>query len=197
VTGPWIAAFAALSALVVALFVVVLGLVSRVATVLEQAEARLREPPVMPADGLAPGSLVPEFQASDAGGRPVLGSSLRGQPSIYLLLSQGCEPCQQLAAKLRASDRTLAARLVAVVDAPAGPSTLELPTGITVLYDHHGVVGRAFASIGTPHAFAVDGDGRVVASAVPGSVDDLDALAGRLHEPANGKVPSPAPFGVP
>ena len=182
-TGPWIAAFSALAALVVVLGLVLLGLVRRIAEVLEEAESRLRsQPQIMDLGGLAPGTRVPPFDLSDAQGAIVSFAELGGEPFIAAILSPGCAPCKTLAEELGgAGDADLGASLVVITEDSAEGRALPLPSGLRVLYQRDEAASHALETKAYPFAFALDGDLTVIAKDTA-SMETLRQLAGRLLE---------------
>lgn len=174
-TGPWIALVVALTALVLVLGVVVLGLMRRVVPLLEAGEHRHRTTPAL--TGLAVGETVRPFQATRGDGVVIGSDRLLAKPRVFLFMSASCEPCRLLAADLR--DRSEAAqglRLVTVLQDEAESRALELPPGLEVLYQPDREVSEAFRNSGFPHAFAVDPGGVVVAAGGVRRVEDLKRL---------------------
>jgi hypothetical protein len=180
-SGLWIAAFAALTLLVLLLAVVQVGLLRRVTAVLERAEAAVRDGGSAAGDGLAPGARIQPFVAASLQGRPVRSDEVRGE-SIWLLLSAGCGPCQLLAADLRrAPDGAgLGMPLRVLLDSHDDARELDLPAWIQVLVAGEQAAARSFRTSGTPHAFAAN-DGVVTAQTIPNRVADLRRLAARAR----------------
>jgi len=191
VNAPWIAAFLALWLLVLALALLQLGLLRRIAPVLEAAERQLHGGAVA-LSGLPAGAPLPDFAVETRDGEVVRASSLRGQETIWLLASPGCAPCEALAAELRdAGEPALGVPLVAVADASG--AGLRLPPGVVTLFQRDRAAAVALQADATPHAVAVDGDGVVVATTTPNTLDDLQALAALL---TGGDPPPAAPSGA-
>lgn len=181
-TAPWAAAFVALWMLVVVLGFLVVGTLRRLAPILERLES---ESPPISADaaprGLPRGTPVPEFEAKQAGGAPFGASGLRGAPSFVLFLSEDCRACARFVRDLgKGRVPELGAQLVVVVD--DAPLALELARadGVTVLVQRDRKIADIFESNVSPHAFALDAEGVVLASGTP---NDWTRLR-RLREPA-------------
>ncbi len=179
---PWVLVIMSLAVVVSILAFLQLGLMRRVLDLLEGLTTE-QAAGVMPHDrGLRPGDAVPEARAFKPDGQSVDVSALshRG-PEIVLLASAECEPCHQLLGGLSESGWQADARLIIVVDEPTAHDSDLSRHGMLILTDSPSTgVERALQSSVYPRAFALH-RGRVVAPAViPGSVDDLVALARRL-----------------
>ncbi len=183
-TTPWVVAFVLLWAIVLLLSLFLIGFFRRVSNVLEQAEARLSAASTgAVGSGLGPDSIVGDFEAVDAAGRQVHGhASLKGR-RIYVFLSVDCEPCHTLVDDIRKRGlHSDTAGIVVVLDDAPEARSLELPEALFVIYQQDQSVARAFETMTTPHAFAVDESGVVVDVAVPNTADQLDRLARSLDE---------------
>lgn len=191
-SDPWIAAFAVLTIAVIVLGLIVLGVVRRSIVVLEDAEAALHT--FMPGEprGLTAGTPVPDF-ATDAVGAASFGlTDLRGERSIVLFLSPGCSPCHALVAEMRESSPALdRAQLVVVVEATPEGRRLADSLLARVVFEQ-GEVSRAFETVSTPHAFAVDERGVVVGAFVPNTTDQLVELSERVWEEGGDPRPETA-----
>jgi hypothetical protein len=192
VSGPWIAAVLALWAVVVLLAVLVLGLLRRIAPVLEQAERATRAGLAMDADLGAPdGTTVPSFAVVDAAGRSVPFEDVGPADRVVLFVDADCPACGAVTAGLAADPATATLPLVVVTGRSTPPSRYDAlaAIGVPVVGQPDGAATTAFAQRAFPLAFAVAG-GTVVASAVPGSVADLERLAGLLsHRDASRSRP--------
>jgi peroxiredoxin len=175
VNGYWIFAFASLWVLLVVIAIAQLGLLRRVAPLLEQHGHR-----PMAIGGLTDGARPPAFSLVDGAGNAVESDALLGRGPVLVLLSDaGCAPCEQLAAELRERGTApLGTELVVISRQPVGH--LRLPAEVIALQQHGNAAAEAFQTFATPHAFAVDADGVVRGSTVPARVDDLVRLAGLL-----------------
>jgi hypothetical protein len=167
----------------------VLGLLRRVTTVLEAAEAAVAGALDVPrAEGAAPGTRIPPFEVTTDGGRSVESTELLREGGVLVLMEAGCEPCRQLARELDGvGERIDGVPLhVVVEDTPAGRE-LPLPPGLSVLYQRDGAVSQAFGSRATPLAFALDPTGTVLERTIPGTRRHLRELAARCREAASGR----------
>jgi thiol-disulfide isomerase/thioredoxin len=186
---PWIIAVLALWVVVGLALLIELGLLRRIGTVLEQAEARMRSQPPGQQWGLSPGSLVPHFEARRGNGRPLDSADLMGSPTVYLFMSRECGPCEMLAADLERKRKTLrSAPLVIITDDRSGSWPAVRDPAVTIVVQDDDRVSKLFETSATPHAFAVDRDGRVVESLIPSSRNDIERLASRASEGVIGEV---------
>jgi len=175
-TGPWLAAFAVLWALVLFLAVLVLGVMRRVVPLLDRLEEQRQ---TAPGFGLPAGTKVPAFEALDREGE-LVGADAIPRPGIVLFLEPGCRPCEKLAEELRSE----AANLDGVPLVFVTPDTAEgrglIPPAGTALLQSGRAVSLAFQTSITPHAFLVDTDGWLSGNTIPASVADLTLLAAQL-----------------
>ena len=179
-SGPWIAAFAALCAVVLLLVLIVVGTLRRISSVLESAEARLGSASP-PSGGLSTGDPIPDFEATTTNGSKFTVSDLNGSASILLFLSGGCVPCRMLADELTQGNAgDLGARLIVVLNDPRDRLELGLPSGAEVIYQADGSLSRAFRVSGTPHAVAI-AQRTVWGSRVANSLLNLRDLAYQLR----------------
>jgi peroxiredoxin len=184
VSGPWIAAFTALCVMVVVLALIVLGTLRGISTVLAQVEEQIRRCPLQP-QGLSSGTPVPNLEAERPDGSKFTTSDLRSAPSVVLFLSSSCRPCHALATELSSNRIELyGARLFVVLNdwSDAEDLDLNLDGSVEILYQVEGSVSHAFGSNATPHAFAIDAEGRVVSQGTPNSLTRLKALARSIGE---------------
>jgi hypothetical protein len=182
-TAPWIAAILGLWAVVLLIAALGVGLLRRATATLEGTQALLRGMTRKPdVGGLTEGARLRDFDAIDAHGGRVHSASFRGQPTIYLLMDNECGPCEELERELtRDLDWLDGIRLVAIFEGGDHPHDSALPSEVEVLFQRAAEVSSAFESSATPHAFAVDGTGVVVAKTVPNSVEHLRELAQSLN----------------
>lgn len=176
-SGAWIAAFLALWAVVLLLGLLVLGLLRRIGPVLERAEF-VASSAVGPGIGLPLGTTVPDFELSLANGEAISAADLRGRPYVLLFVSSGCAPCRGLAAEIRTREgpAPLADLIVVAAESDADAALTDAPYA-TLAFQSGRAVSDAFGTSATPHAFAVDTSGTVVASSFPNTLDHLEALA--------------------
>jgi thiol-disulfide isomerase/thioredoxin len=183
VSAPWIAAFAALSTLVGLIVVVLLGFLRRASAVLEEAEARLSAFTTHATlGGAAPGTQVPEFTLEDAYGGSVSSAELLSSGAVVLFMESGCGPCRSLAASLSSRAYEAEVPLYVILDDSPEGRRFPVPPATAVLYQAGRAASRAFASVSTPQAFAVDAQGVVLDLIVPGTEKDIERLATRVTE---------------
>jgi hypothetical protein len=183
VSTAWIVAYAVLAGGLVLLALLVIGLLRRTAYVLEQAESHLAAAAeaggaVSGAGGLPPGAEVPDAFGAYPGGAVFSTSELRGRGSIMLFLTSTCAPCKQLARELRRKslDRLSDMRLIAVVRDERERDALRLER-VEVIYQPDFALARAFETSTSPHAFAIDVNGVVVARSTPNTLAGLGEVA--------------------
>jgi hypothetical protein len=169
VNAYWGAAIVSLWLLLVVLAVAQLGLLRKVAPLLDGHHPH--DP--VPA-GLAVGETPGDFEAVDERGVVVGLDTLTGASALVLLSSSGCAPCERLAASLRASSDPWPVTLIVITD---GDSLPDLPPWVKVLRQLDRSAARAFGTHATPYAFALDHSATVTASAIPTGVAHLRALA--------------------
>lgn len=181
---PWIIAFVVLCVVVVAIGLLTIGILRRISTVLEQAEAVLRLNPLsVGPGGLAAGSRVPDFTATDAESHVVTAQDLLREPCIVLFLSSGCEPCHRLVADLAGAENDdLDVPLVLVIAEGDAALDIRPSTRIAVAHQREREIADAFDTRATPHAFVVGRDRMVLETATPNSVEQLRTLALRLRK---------------
>jgi hypothetical protein len=187
-TAPWIAAFVLLWITVLFVLFLQLGQFRRVSDVLERAGRQLsRSVQGLAGHGLPPGSLVPDFQTLDARGAGTASAAALGQNVIYLFLSSDCDPCRALADDLqREGPLGYEIRLVAIID-ESERQALRIPEHVLTVYQRDNAVSRAFDTVTTPHAFAVDENGVVVDQGMVSTVTQLRRLAETLRGEADAR----------
>jgi len=181
VNAAWATAFVALSVLVLVLGVLVIGLMRRVAPVLDRLEAADLSGPEVVREGLDPGIRIRAFEAVTATGQLVTRETIKAPAgrSLVVFLEPGCGYCETIMAELLESPwrSDLPPLYLALTDsADARERQLE-KTCCTVLYQHDSAVSDAFGTNVTPVAFVLDSDGIVVAKQVPRQANDVVALA--------------------
>jgi peroxiredoxin len=177
VSTPWIAAFCALTAIVVLLALIVLGTLRRLAPLFERAEASLAAAAASASPGALPtGAKVPPFAAASVDGANFTEFDLRRTRTVLLFLGASCPACERLVQGLENGDAPeLDARLMAVSPNADEASRLARSMQVTVVVDNDRSVARAFESEIVPHAFVIE-DGRVLASGRPNGWDEVEAL---------------------
>jgi len=177
VTTPWIAAFLGLSATVVILGLLVLGMLRRLAPLLERTEQVLSGAERrMALGGLPPGATVPEFVAERSDGGAFTARELSESTTILLFVDSDCKACEQLVADLmhgRVPD--LGVPLVVVSDDRAEAQTLARSTDVTVLIDQDRSLAASFDTRATPQAFVLS-YGTVRSSATPNTWESMSSL---------------------
>jgi hypothetical protein len=170
--------------MVVILGLMVVGLLRRVAPLMDRCQAMLDIAILhVRHSGLPAGSLVPAFMADDVHGGIFTDVDLHGSRSVILFLSSTCSSCDRLFGDLRAGRAPeLDAQLVVVTADASDATALAAGTpSARVLVQRSDAVSRAFASDRTPHAFVVDGDAIIRASAMPTSWEEILAFLGPLE----------------
>lgn len=177
-TGPWVAAFLVLWVVVAALTLVLIGLVRRVALLLQT-----NQPSASSLDELSQLPLlaqVPNFSLLDPELGPVSLDAALEETSIILLTRRGCRPCATLLDGLE-SLRTMAydlLPLIVISDEPHqenGAGTT--PAGYRVLYDPRNESATVFRTPATPYAFVLSADRLVLEKRIPEGVEDLFDLS--------------------
>jgi hypothetical protein len=182
VSTAWIAAFATLWLMTLTTAVVVLGTLRRIAPIVELAQSVIESGGVDLA-GLPVGSVVPPFVAYAAEGSLISSTELLDDGVLLLFLSVACSPCRSLARELSAADATIVddVPLVAVLAEGTDASELGLSQSVTVVYQRDRGVSHALRNVSTPQAFLIDRNGVVVASGIPNSLLNLEALAAQMR----------------
>lgn len=184
---PWIATVVVLWLTLLVVIAVLLGLLRRVAGVLERAEAGIAAGGGIDFGGASVGSTVPSFPVSRANGESASFPELLEATSIAILMGADCGPCRELLADLRAEPGVLDGVPVKVLleDSPESRSLVD-GTAVDVLYVHDRAAAKAFASDATPHAFTVFPGGIVLDRRVPNGLHDLREMARRQGGGAGG-----------
>jgi hypothetical protein len=183
---PWIVAFCVVATSVILLFVVVTGIVRRAIAVLEDRGSgddvltnSLRVTSLY--GGIPPGTVVPDFLAKDASGRPVPADELFAGPRLCVFVSPGCAPCDMLLGDLAASEQALDLPLLVIAHDANNPKYASLPPQVTVVEQVDDSASTAFQSKAFPQGFAVDADRVVRAVTLPNVLADLWKLASALE----------------
>ena len=175
-TGPWIAAYAGLWLVVVAVAALTLGVLRRIGAVLEAAEQALASTPAAGPGGLEPGAHVPDFRAQRLDGGTFSEEDLPDGGAVIVFLSSDCPPCRSLAREIA---RRPPAELpfFLVVESEEEAAELGLDLADRVLVQPSRELSVAFRTSATPHAFVVDRDGVILANKTPNTVEGLRKLA--------------------
>lgn len=178
-TGPWIAAFVVLSALVLALAVIVLGLLRRFSEALERVEQAAGHGGAHEL-GLRPGQQMTPVQVHTADGHEVALPVPDAPRTVVVLLEPDCAPCGTVMGQLLESGWPPSAPPLYVV-LPDHPDSRVFAAGhspgVGVGYQRDRLVSSAFGTNVSPVAYVVDGSGRVLAADVPAGVASLVELA--------------------
>jgi hypothetical protein len=186
-SGVWLVLFAALWLVVVCVVVILVGVLKQLTRLLDGGPTAandflLRSSQVSATyGGVPPGTKLADFTVFDREGREVSSSWLHGEPRLYLFVSSGCSPCDQLLDQIRGSE---------VLPAALGSLTLIVHDfddeklrglkGIQIYRQREHSVSQAFASRSFPQAFLVDEDGIVLATTIPASVEEIAGMYEQL-----------------
>lgn len=182
---PWTIAFAALSVLVLALGVIVLGVVRLALPQIEQSQtlikgvaSRLRR------FGLPAGMAVPAFTAETVGGDVFTERDLLGQPTAILFLGSSCPACSRLFKDLAAGDAPdLRGKLVVIAEEDdARQLAPAIEAGVIVLIQRRASLATVFESDRIPHVFVLDREAAVVRTGSASTWRDVAELAGSAAE---------------
>lgn len=177
VSGLWIGSFAALWVVVVVVGFLVLGMLRRIAPLLERAEETFQATLSTSFGGLAVGAKVPSFEARTVSGESFTDADLLGGRSVVLFLGSSCRACESFVEDLGTGHiPRLGARLVVVAEDRDSASELARATDVTVLIDHDRVLAETFDTRLVPRAFVVDGRGSVLAEGRPNEWNQLERL---------------------
>lgn len=175
-TAPWVAAFVVLAVAVLVLLVLMLGLLRRIAPILEAALSRLDQPQI-DFGGLSAGVEVPPFRVWSSGGEESLFPAATASGSIMLFVSEDCGPCEHMVTELAPVDREIdGLELIVITDAPVG-TDLPVGPGVRVFHQKDQEASIAFQNSATPQAFSISSAGVVLDRLIPGSLRDLHRLA--------------------
>lgn len=192
-TSPWVAAFLALTTLVLTLSLIVLGTLRRLVPLLESSQDVLSQTARrMTIGGLVPGSAVPPFLAVQADGAAFTERDLGGRTTALLFLDTGCEACHELVFDLangQAPD--IGVPLVVVSNDREQALALTHSTEVLVLIDEDRSFAAAFDTRVTPQAFVLR-DARVHATGTPNSWDGLRELLNASGARGGGSQSEPA-----
>jgi hypothetical protein len=190
----WGALVVSLWVVVILLAVIVLGMIRRVAPLLAEGTAPHAS---LEPQGLTPGSEVPSFQARDRVGHIVGRDDLIPNGGLFLFVAPGCPPCDSLLSQLANSVEPVAVPLYLTLDQPSDlEGWVDTPLR-RILYEIDRSMTRAFQNTATPHAFAVNREGRVVEKGVVNTTGDLHDLADRLlkdEAPGGGSIVTSEPW---
>ncbi len=182
-TTGWIIAYALLALTVVFLTLVVIGILRRVAPLLDQRAGNQG----LELGGLRVLATVPSIELVDRDGGDVRFPDGLSETVIVLLLESSCAPCRTLVEALTRVDGEVGGLpVVALLDDSSAARAFPLPPTVDFLYGRRDLIANAFATAATPYAFAVAAGGVVLEKRVPRDLDDLRLMA--LHQ-KGGEVP--------
>ena len=174
---PWIVVFGVLSGCVLLIAVVVLGTLRRISGVLEQAEAQLQNAPPGPGPGgLEPGTTAPAFKVRGFSGGWITDEELRGSAALIVFVSSTCPACSGLIRDLRRKRTELTIPFYVVVNSIEEVHVLGLEELDNVLVQPEHELSIAFRTSTTPHAFAINPSGVIVAVNTPNNLSQLKEL---------------------
>ena len=178
---PWIVAVAALAALVLVQFFIVIGVVNRSVNVMDRFLAHLQIAQVAPSPRR--GAALPDLDLFDADEQPADTCWLASRPFLLLVVSPACPSCERLLRLMGSASQSPVATVVMITDISAAPefTTEPLPPWVTVLYQRDHAATRALGVDRTPIAIVYDDAGRVTTVEVPTSVDDLIRLSATVQ----------------
>jgi hypothetical protein len=165
----------ALWALVAVLGLIVVGMLKRIAPILERVEGSLSDAPSLV--GLAVGAAVPSFEAEEIGAGVFTETDLHGSTAAVLFIGVSCQACERFVRDLEAGIAPeLGARLVAVVADREVAASFAPSPALTVVFDERRLMAQAFESYLVPQTFVVDGDGIVLARGRPNDWEGMRLL---------------------
>jgi len=176
VSGPWVIAFIALTAVVLLLAVLVLGVIRRVMERLLQTEAMFSPKLTDSSSGAGPtpGEPAPSLPSNLVPGSKAPYDTPQGR--MVLFLDAGCEPCRVLAHDLTSHGLKLNGfQPILVIDDAALIRQNHFPDGIVVIDDQRSIA-KSWQVTGTPSVFLIDETGTVRARSHPNSARDLHQL---------------------
>lgn len=193
--AAWTTAFVVLSILVFVLGVLVIGLLRRLAPVLDRLEASSVTDSSPVREGLDAGMRIGRFEAVTASGQTVDREAITrfARQSVIVFVEPGCGHCENIMSELVATpwrSELLPLYLVLSESPEARQYQLERSGG-AVLYQHDNAVSDAFGTNVSPVAFVLDADGTVVSRHIPRQTEDLVAIA----RPAS-RDPQPLPVAA-
>jgi hypothetical protein len=170
-----------LAVLVIALGVLVIGLLRRIAPVLDRLEASRGEESSHVREGLDAGGRIGEFEAVTATGQHVVRDLITTSAgrSVVAFIEPGCGHCENIMTELIETPwpgDLLPVYLVLSDSEESRQRRLEASGG-TVFYQRDNAVGDAFRTNITPVAFVLEGDGIVSTKLIPQHAEELVAVA--------------------
>lgn len=182
-SGAWTGAFVVLSIATLVCLILQLGLVRRVAVVLEEMLSHNEAGSAALEGGVPRGAQVRPFEIVRADGSAI-GFTWPGSPSsVFLFMEPGCAPCDRIAPSLpRVARRLQGVPLYVVTPYKSGDGWLPDSDDFTRLLDRDEAAARSFRNIASPQAFAVDAEGVVKDRRIVASVNDLSSLASSVRE---------------
>ena len=179
----WVIAFVVLAAAVIVNLVVVVGLLRRIAPVLEGAERELAQSVgALDVPGGVPllGRASP-FHVYTHDGLRISSDELLSETTILLFMEAGCQPCRELISQLHPNGEGLdeIPLVIVIPDADAYENLKLDGAHVRIVLQPDRAASRAFQTEATPSAFVVYPGGVVLDRLVPRSWADLQLLARR------------------
>lgn len=174
-SGPWIAAFGALTVVVGLLAVITLGTLRRVLMALDRPSGTSAS---FDLGGLPLLASVPRLELRQRANGSVQFPSVVDETSIVLLMESQCAPCRDLTKALNRTDgRVNGVPVVALLEDTDEGRSFPVPEAIQVYYGDSSEIARAFATTATPYAFVIDNTGVVLERGIPNDLADLKEMA--------------------
>lgn len=175
-SAAWTTAIVALWIAVMLVAIVLLGVLRRVAAVLERAESHLSSAGGVSL-GLPVGSTAEDFRVLSEDGDETRADDLIRAPTLVLFMEVHCGPCQALAKELDGvGDELAELAFFVVLDQEHGRPEW-MPAGVQTVFQQDGEVSRAFRNDATPQAYVVDDRRLILGKALIGSLSSLTELA--------------------
>jgi len=174
-SGPWLASYIALWALVLFQGAVIFVLLRQLGVIyLGTAQGVAR-------DGLAAGKRAPDFALADLDGRGVSLADFRGLPLVLVFGSPTCGPCRQLIPDLNAfaSEHRGELRVLFLSRGEADDSrrfAAELDIRVPVATHPDEELPERYKARVTPFAFYIDGEGVIQSKGLTNNREHLDLL---------------------
>ena len=178
----WIALVLVLWIVVLVLAVMVVGILRRVAPLLERVGDASSLPSPFAPLGLPPGSRLPAFHARTLNNERFTADELLGRTAIVLFLDGNCSACRMLEDDMWQSGIVEVDTHLYIVVSDESEALRLTGLEATILLQRDNAVTRAFASNATPHAFGVSADGFVLANETPNTAAGLRRIAEQLEE---------------
>ncbi|RDI46728.1 TlpA family protein disulfide reductase [Nocardia mexicana] len=170
---PWIVVIVLLVVAVAAEGLLLIGLMARIAPVLEQAENVLRQQSVLTPTA---GTALPEVDLRGRDGLPMDPAQWQGRPRVLVFVSVSCPACHDLLDDIRHTPipaPRIATVLITSTDAVRHLYDTGLPAWLTIAGDDNDEFTNGLGIDATPLAVLIDEHNRVRTTSIPSTVDDL------------------------